>query len=150
MTTGTGRAEGQGSVTAGFGPHPATEDGDHGNACPAKITIRGPVTQSRHTSRPQDAIIPGTPDDDDRMGESLVAADFDGDGYDDIAVGVPGETLSGIDEAGAVNIIRGNSGGLTSWGSQFLRQGWGGIVNAPGAYDRFGYALTASDSVLPR
>jgi FG-GAP repeat len=50
----------------------------------------------------------------DRFGHSLIAADFDNDGYDDIAIGAPNEDLNGIADAGAVNVIYGQDGGLSA------------------------------------
>ena len=44
-----------------------------------------------------------------------IRADFNGDGSDDLAVGVPGQNIGGIANAGAVNVIYGSSpSGLTA------------------------------------
>ena len=43
----------------------------------------------------------------DRFGSALAAGDFDGDGHDDLAVGVPGEDLLDIDDVGAVHVFYG-------------------------------------------
>jgi hypothetical protein len=37
-----------------------------------------------------------------------VNADFNNDGFADLAIGVPGEDVDGISDAGAVNVIYGN------------------------------------------
>ena len=61
-------------------------------------------------------------DDDDRrdlFGFALAAGDFDGNGFDDLAVGVPGEN----GQEGVVNVIYGSNGGLTDNGNQRWRQG---------------------------
>ena len=39
--------------------------------------------------------------------------DFNGDGYADLAIGVPHESVNGDEEAGAVNVIYGTTSGLT-------------------------------------
>ena len=39
-------------------------------------------------------------------------ADFNGDGFDDLAIGVPWEDVGGVENAGAVNVLYGSSGGL--------------------------------------
>ena len=52
--------------------------------------------------------IHGGSEADDRFGAALATATFSGDGYADLAIGAPGED----DEAGAVNVIYGSSGGL--------------------------------------
>ena len=95
------------------------------------------------------------PDEDisDAFGTAVVAADFNGDGFSDLAIGVPGEELdsgspmTGIDkiDTGAVNVLYGSSSGLTSEGNQFWNQDSPGIENTAGANDRFGSALAAGD-----
>ena len=70
-----------------------------------------------------------------RAGTAL--ADFDGDGFGDLAAGAPGEDVSGAADAGAVNVFAGGPGGLGG-GGRTLVQG------NPEAGDRFGTALAAS------
>ncbi len=81
----------------------------------------------------------------DRFGASLAAGDFNGDGYDDLAVGIPGEDIGSISDAGAVSIIFGSVNGLTGSRDQFWHQD---SVNVPGgaeAGDQFGYSLATGD-----
>ena len=42
---------------------------------------------------------------EDHFGFSQVACDFNGDGYDDLAIGVPYESIDGHENAGAVSPI---------------------------------------------
>jgi len=51
--------------------------------------------------------VPGAADPDDRFGYRLAAGDFDGDGWDQLAVGVPGENreVPLISDMGALNIL---------------------------------------------
>jgi hypothetical protein len=72
-------------------------------------------------------------------------ADFDGDGYGDLAVGVPGEGVGGHFQAGAVNVIYGSADGLTSQGSQVWHQDVPGIGGRSEESDRFGSALAWGD-----
>ena len=51
-------------------------------------------------------------EDDDFFGHSLGVHDFNGDGYDDLAMGANGETLDGVAEAGIVHVVYGSSNGL--------------------------------------
>ena len=74
-----------------------------------------------------------------------VRADFNGDGFDDLAVGVPGEDIGTINSAGAVNVIYGSSGGLSCGGNQFWHQDSSGILDTAEASDQFGDALAAGD-----
>src|SRR5206468_7203763 len=50
----------------------------------------------------------------DEFGASLAAGDFNGDGFDDLAVGVLFEDIGSIIDAGAVNVIYGSSSGLSA------------------------------------
>jgi nucleoside phosphorylase len=75
-----------------------------------------------------------------------VNADFNGDSYADLAVGVPLEDVGAIEDAGAVNVLYGSATGLRASGSQFWHQdipGMEGDGAEPG--DRFGSALAAGD-----
>ena len=76
---------------------------------------------------------------------SQASGDFNGDGYGDLAVGVPEENLAGAGNAGAVNVIYGSSAGLDAAGNQFWSQDSPGIDDAPESGDRFGHALAAGD-----
>ena len=42
--------------------------------------------------------------------------DYDGNGHDDLAIGVPGEDVGAIENAGAVNVLYGGTGRRGSWG----------------------------------
>jgi FG-GAP repeat len=68
-------------------------------------------------------------------------ADFDNDGADDLAVGVPFEDVGGALDAGAVNVLYGSGGGLTGAGSQQFTQ----VGSAPETDDLFGAALASGD-----
>jgi hypothetical protein len=74
-----------------------------------------------------------------------VEADFDNDGFADLAVGVPREGVGSAELAGAVNVLDGSANGLTSAGSQLFFQGGGGVSDAAEPFDFFGNALAAGD-----
>ena len=76
---------------------------------------------------------------------SQIAADFNGDGLDDVAIGVPEENLAGAGNGGAVNVIYGSPAGLDALGNQLWSQDSAGIEDAPESGDRFGHAVTAGD-----
>jgi hypothetical protein len=59
---------------------------------------------------------------DDNFGTSLAAGDFDNDGFDDLAVGVPGESINGGANAGAVHVLYGQAGGVGAGRDQFWHQ----------------------------
>ena len=81
----------------------------------------------------------------DRFGAAVTVADFDADGFADLAVGAPGETLGSANGAGVVDVLYGSPDGLSASGHQVLSQGGGGIQGSPSAGDRFGAALAAAD-----
>jgi hypothetical protein len=89
--------------------------------------------------------IEGTAEVGDYFGLSLAAGDFDGDGYADLAVGVPFEPIGSVDNAGCVNVLYGSDAGLSADGNQFWDQDQPGIEDTAQAGDLFGYALAAGD-----
>src|SRR6185369_9574125 len=59
--------------------------------------------------------VPGTAEAGDLFGSALASGDFNGDGFSDLAIGVPGEsTTKGGTHGGAVIIIYGSATGLTT------------------------------------
>lgn len=72
--------------------------------------------------------------------------DFNGDRYQDLAVGVPDATVAGKAQAGYVNVIWGGPGGLGSKGSTTISQNSPGVSGAAEAYDRFGAAVESADT----
>jgi FG-GAP repeat len=72
-------------------------------------------------------------------------ADFNNDGADDLAVGVPFEDVGGIGDAGAVNVLYGTTGGLTGSGSQVFTQDSPGVGGGAEIGDWFGFALAGGD-----
>jgi glucose/arabinose dehydrogenase len=81
----------------------------------------------------------------DQTGAALACGDFDGDGYADLAVGAPGETIGGLAKAGAVHVLYGGPGGLSGNGDQMWRQGSGGVKGEAERRDQFGAALASGD-----
>lgn len=73
---------------------------------------------------------------DDRFGQAVASADFNGDGYDDLAVGVSNENGG----AGFVAVIPGTALGLEPYFSQLLDQTG---LGASESDDHFGEALAA-------
>ena len=78
---------------------------------------------------------------DDFFGFALTAGDFNNDGIEDLAIGVPGEDK----DTGAVNVIYGGPDGLAAPGGQVWGQNSAGIVSLPEEDECFGIALAAGD-----
>ena len=91
---------------------------------------------------------PGIADDreaGDGFGSALAAGDFDRDGRDDLAIGVPGETVGGHIMAGAVHVIPGGAKGLRAGASSFITQNSGDLATDAGPDEFFGASLAAAD-----
>jgi|CXWL01.1.fsa_nt_gi hypothetical protein len=92
------------------------------------------------------ALLGETPETDDRFGWKLAAADFNADGFGDLAVGVPYENLGTVEiDQGIVHVLYGFGGGLTTLGSQTWSQDSPSIIGQAQNTDYFGLALAAGD-----
>ncbi len=83
----------------------------------------------------------GDPSDEGlRFGEESVVADFDGDGHNELVIGVPGATRDGQAGAGAVVVMRGGPDGPSVVGQVVLDQA--AFATGTNSYeDRFGAEL---------
>ncbi|TAH37177.1 MAG: hypothetical protein EYC70_09360 [Planctomycetota bacterium] len=81
----------------------------------------------------------------DSFGLALQHGDFDGDGFDDLAVGSPREAIAGLAEAGLVQVFYGGALGLTTTGQEYLTQKTPGAPGALQSMAKFGAALAAGD-----
>ncbi len=86
----------------------------------------------------------------DRFGQSLAAGDFDGDGFFDLAIGVPEESINGLNSAGRVHVLRGAVGGITALGEKMFDQTTSGVSTDAQIGSRFGYSLaTGTSTAMP-
>ncbi len=90
-------------------------------------------------------LVEGAAEADDHFGSALISADFNGDGYDDLAIGVPDEKEGGVTGAGAVNVLYGRNNGLSAIGDQFFAQDYHDLAGKPQANEGFGSALARGD-----
>ncbi|MFD7948385.1 FG-GAP repeat protein, partial [Streptomyces sp. NPDC059744] len=56
--------------------------------------------------------VPGGAEAGDRFGQAVASGDLDNDGYDDAIVGIPGEDLAGLSDAGGAVVFWGSPTGL--------------------------------------
>jgi hypothetical protein len=89
--------------------------------------------------------VPDAAEPSDLFGSALAAGDFNNDGFVDLAIGVPGEDIGTIADAGAVNVVYGSAGGLSASGGQFFSQDSAGVLGAAETEDGFGSALGVGD-----
>ncbi|MFI1851167.1 FG-GAP-like repeat-containing protein [Streptomyces sp. NPDC020480] len=81
----------------------------------------------------------------DMFGYSLAAGDVTGDGYPDIAVGVPGEDIGSVRDTGAVVLLKGSAAGLTGKGAQAFHQSTPGVPGISEEGDYFGRTVLLAD-----
>ena len=85
-------------------------------------------------------------EDGDHLGSTLAAGDLDGNGFDDLAVGVPGEDVGAVENAGGVNVLYGTAAGLSAiaYGADpvWTQSSFGLAVEAG---DQFGARLAIGD-----
>jgi hypothetical protein len=97
-------------------------------------------------------LLGNLPRSDAHYGEAVATGDFNGDGYDDLAVGARGDTLAvggtSYPGAGSVQVIYGSpiglQGGSAGPDDQLLMQG-GWVGDSVGSHDLFGRAVAAGD-----
>ncbi len=91
------------------------------------------------------AGIPGITHDAESLGASLASGDFNGDGYDDLAAGIPGDVIATKRAAGSVLVLYGSANGLTAAGSELWHQDVGQIASTTAPAELFSTALAAGD-----
>ena len=89
--------------------------------------------------------VKGTAALGDQFGASLAAGDFDGDGYDDVAIGAPFDDIGGFADAGSVSVLYGSSDGVTGAGDDLYHRNSSGVKASPFHDDWFGHAVAAGD-----
>jgi hypothetical protein len=90
--------------------------------------------------------VGGAPETNDLWGAPLAAGDFNGNGVADLAVSAPFEDVGSIVDAGAVSVLYGTAGGLTTTGGRLFTKDSPGIDGTASERDQFGHALTTGDT----
>ncbi|PWI16558.1 hypothetical protein DI272_22130 [Streptomyces sp. Act143] len=119
-----GGVEAAGSVVVLYG----------GSGASVSATRRTVITQAT-------SGIPGTPEAYDRFGTSVTSADLDRDGYADLVVGAPDETVGSAELRGSVTVVWGGPTGLKGGASISPPAGYG----EGRTYCRFGLSLDTGD-----
>jgi hypothetical protein len=89
--------------------------------------------------------LAGAAESDDDFGSSVAAANFGRGSHADLLVGVQGEDVGPIVDAGAVQVIYGSPAGLTAVGDKVWTQDSVGIRSRAEAGDFFGFSVAAGD-----
>ncbi len=105
-----------------------------------QLNIAAITHLSQNTFGVEDSV-----EDGDLFGNALAACDFNGDGRDELAVGVRGENPGGVFAAGAVQVFAGSGAGILAADDALWSQDTPGIVGVPESTDRFGTALACGD-----
>ncbi|MEU0337249.1 FG-GAP and VCBS repeat-containing protein [Streptomyces sp. NPDC006193] len=97
------------------------------------------VSSAKRTTLSQNSTgVPGTAEAEDMFGGDLAYADFNGDHYDDLAVGSPGEKVGTDANGGSLTILWGSPTGLTG-------KSTGVSDPAASSHDYWGKNLAAGD-----
>ncbi|MGW3462939.1 FG-GAP-like repeat-containing protein [Streptomyces olivaceoviridis] len=126
---------------------PAEPSADPAGAKGGKVTVVYGGPGGTDTSRAplvlgQDTPgVPGAAETGDAFGSSVFLGDVDGDGFEDLAIGAPGEDSG----AGSVTLLRGTASGLTTRGAVSYTQNTAGVPGAAEKGDRFGARVLLAD-----
>ena len=85
----------------------------------------------------------GTPEVGEQFGTGLAVGDFNGDGYDELAISAPNDIVAGK-TSGSVHVLYGSSQGLTASTNQLFNKDLN-LSGTPDDGDAVGWALTAGD-----
>ncbi|KRV48509.1 hypothetical protein AQ490_24875 [Wenjunlia vitaminophila] len=105
----------------------------------------GPVNDRSPAVFDQSTAGLGANEAGDQFGYAVSVGDVNGDGCQDIAVGLPGEDIGTATDTGSVALIRGRQGGVNGTGTQAFHQNSTGIPGAGETGDRFGHAVRLYD-----
>ncbi len=145
VATGDFNGDGKADVAVGVPGEDIGPDHDAGMVAVFPGSSSGVSTSGVRLFSQDSDGIDGVPESGDRFGAALATGDFNGDGYADLVIGVPGEELDGRPGAGMVTVIPGSSSGLDSTHATSFSQQSAGVPGSPESGDNFGAAVAAGD-----
>ncbi|GAB2864470.1 FG-GAP repeat protein [Streptomyces deserti] len=141
--------DGYTDLVTGHVPASATTTGEYADAAGfVHVRYGSPEGLGAHRTATLDqdtAGVPGANESGDNFGASLAVGDVTGDGYADVAVGVPGEAVGTVPQTGGTVLLKGTATGLTGTGAQAFYQTTRGVPGAAEADDWFGSAVRIAD-----
>ena len=105
----------------------------------------GPAAADNQIWGQNSPVIEDDAEANDQWSSVLAAGDFDGNGCDDLVIGVPNEDIGADSNAGAVNVIYGSEEGLIGDNDDFWHQDLATIDATAEPGDFFGTALAVGD-----
>lgn len=145
VATGDFNGDGFDDLAGGVPGRDAGEALEAGAVVVASGSARGITTTGSRQFVPGSGRLTGNAEAGDLFGAAVAAGDFNGDGYDDLAVGAPREDTEGGADTGAVLVIPGSPDGLRATRSRQRWSGAGGLPGGAGPGDQLGAALAAGD-----
>ena len=137
LASGDFNADGYFDIAVGV---PYESDDTYSHVGAVNVLYGGAGGFTRQAFWPADALTGLALADDDHFGWALAAGDFDGDGYDDLAVGAPDYDCCGDADSGLVVVLYGSRGGLEKVSATF--DTLSGTNDVGGHY---GWALASAD-----
>ncbi|MEV2228972.1 FG-GAP and VCBS repeat-containing protein [Streptomyces phaeochromogenes] len=89
--------------------------------------------------------FPGVEEEGDGIGSTVSVGDVNGDGFADIALGIPGEDIGDIYDAGSIALVPGSATGVTGAGTQTFHQNTAGVPGVAENKDEFGVSSALVD-----
>ncbi|MFI6707082.1 FG-GAP-like repeat-containing protein [Nonomuraea sp. NPDC050478] len=142
LAAGDFDGDGRDELVVGAPADTVTKDGQ------GSVTVLDPHRRRALRLTQSSPGVAGSAEKWDAFGAALATGDFDGDGRDDLAIGVPGEGLTAGQRAmdygdGALHVVYGTRNGLRGARSEMWTQRL--LKGEPRYYDRFGASLAAGD-----